>query len=224
MQIKWCFTGWHAVSNPSGKAAERDTSVNVFISESCLLKRFVSTSALWLYCPSWCATGLTRVTFAGFVSGMLSSWLQTGHSRFSCVFPSLLFCTQIFQGTEIRTERKKKRVLMHKALSKNVRFDNWILSKLAAIFLVQLDMSWMLLSRGLLSWYFSFSLSLFVVLCSALLYWSVILRMSDCRRSQRNRAPSNVVNMLAHAGFFYYWGGIKRNEKAYSAAKNIYYW
>lgn len=115
-QIREQFIGWRAVSNSSGKAAESDTSVNVLIVESCVLKRFVSTSAQWLHCPSWCATGLACVTFAGFVSGMLSFWLEAGRSRFSCVFPSLLFCTQIFQGTEIHNERK--RVLEHKSLSK----------------------------------------------------------------------------------------------------------
>lgn len=140
-QIKERFVSWHAVSNPSIKAEHERPY-------SCVLKRFVSTSPPpQLHCPSWCATGLTCVTFAGLVSGMLSSWLEGGHSPFSCVFPSLLFYTQIFQGTEIRTERK--RVLEHEALEKNVHCDYWILSKLAAIFLFQLDMSWILLSRGL---------------------------------------------------------------------------
>ncbi len=79
----------------------------------------------------------------------------------------------------------------------------WLLdlSKLAAIFLFQSDMSWIFLSRGLFCLFCYLFIFLFIVLCSTLLYWSVILRMSDCRRSERNRAPSNVVKMSAHSEF-----------------------
>lgn len=63
-----------------------------------------------------------------------------------------------------------------------------------------------LLSRGLL-----FSGVFFVVLCCTLLHMSIIQRMSNCRRAERNGAPSNAAKMSAHAeysAFNVLWWGV----------------
>lgn len=141
-QIKVCFAGRRAVTDPWG------TALWVF-AVPCFLQRFVSKSAHRLHGPSWCAIqALTRVTLAGFVSGMLSSRLEGGQCEFSCVFPLIaILHTNLPRYRDPHSAKE-----FAQSSLQNVHFHNRILSIWAAIFIIckWIGVAFFLHSRGLL--------------------------------------------------------------------------